>query len=330
MDRGNTTERKRTGFSYKVRRKLFFKLYNNSYFFKKLVDTNRKKAIGLMWEMTFGISFPWNNPTTLNEKISWLAAMTDLTEWTRCSDKYEVRKFVERLGMGHLLTKCYGVWNSFDEIDFNTLPDSFVLKCTHDCGSTVVVKDKAKMDYKKIKKFINSHLKKKMGYKTCEPHYTKIRPRIMAEELLIEDPTIGSCSPIDYKFWCFGEVAEYVFLAYDRQLGAEGGHRASFDIYETKTWTPARQYLSEEYRIDNYKNIPKPKNLEEMVAVAKRLSTGFPQVRIDMYNINGRILFGEMTFTSNGGRMRYFTDEFQKTLGDKIDLKKYGVNTDEQ
>lgn len=327
----------------RVERTLFFRFIRKSGWYRKLIDTDRKKAVGICWKATFCQPFPWSNPLTLNEKITWLSTKTDTSQWSRLSDKFDVREYVtgknkalEQGGSGTVLNlpHCYGVWDRFEEIDFSKLPDRFVLKCTHDCGSTVLVTDKSAMNYEAVKDFIARHLATPMGYDTCEPHYTLIRPRVMAEELLTEDPSHGSESLseslIDYKFWCLDGKAEYVFVAYDRHLDSEKecglagrGNTQSgavFDLYEVSTWTPVRQYLSEAYQSGHFRYIPRPENLDGMVEAAECLAEGFPQVRVDLYNIGGKTYFGEMTFTSNGGRMEYFTDEFQRILGSKVDI----------
>ena len=104
----------------------------------------------MKWNRFYREKFPWKNPRTLNEKVTWMEVMTDTSKWTEYTDKYEVRKHIEELGLKDILTECYGVWDRVEDIDFDKLPDKFVLKCTHDCGSTVIVRDKSKMNKKEI------------------------------------------------------------------------------------------------------------------------------------------------------------------------------------
>lgn len=288
--------------------------------YREIVNKYPKKAIDMMWFRCYRSSFPWDNPVTLNEKIVWLSGKTDTSLWTKYSDKYEVRKHIEDLGLGHILTKCYGVWDDFDDIDLSKLPDSFVLKCTHDCGSTIVVNDKNLMNMNYTRKFIQSHLKTILGYETCEPHYTKIKPRIMAEEVIKFDTSLSS-SIIDYKFWVFNGKCDYCMLVYDREPEEKGGHYI-LDLYEVRPWKQTKGLIS---KYDNRYNriMPPPDNLDEMVRVAETIGKGFPEIRVDLYNVKGKIYFGEMTFTSQGGRMSYYTDEFQKITGEMIDLN-YG------
>ena len=146
----------------------------------------------------------------------------------------------------------------------------------------------------------------------------------MAEELLKEKSVEGfsSHSAVDYKFWCINGKVEWLFICYDRYLESESTHSAVFDIYDVRSWKPMRQYLTSDYKKVNFKDVPKPENLEEMVITAEKIASGFKQVRVDLYDINNKIYFGEMTFTSQGGRMSYYTQEFQERMGGLIDLKK--------
>lgn len=288
------------------------------------IDNDRKKAIDMWWVYKYRKHFPWKNPITLNEKITWLSGMSDTSKWTEYTDKYEVRKYVKKMCGDDILTECYGVWNNVDDIDFNSLPQSFAIKCTHDCGSTIIVKDKSSVDIPQIKKYLNECLSKQFGYKTIEPHYTTIRPRILAEELLPLDDSNLSSSQIDYKIWCINGKACFVMVAYDRHLDSESkdyvGHYAIFDLYDLPSWTPIRENLTPWYRDVNFKDIPRPENLEKMVEYAEKLANGFPHVRIDLYNIDNQIYFGEMTFTPFTGRILLFTDEFQERIGRMIKL----------
>lgn len=314
--------------SHPIRRSIF-KYYNYKYGrfnfcspeLKHIIDTDRKRAIDILWWKIYHKRFPWDNPQTLNEKITWLSGASDTSLWSKYTDKYEVRKHVEELGLGHILTKCYGVWDRFEDIDFNALPNSFVLKCTHDCGSTIIIRDKANdLDLPKIEKFMKEHLSKPYGYDFVEPQYTIIKPRIMSEELIPTSEKFQSHSAVDYKIWCVNNKAEWVFVCYDRYLDSEGKHSAVFDMYDVKSWQPIRHCLAPSYRNAAFKDVPKPKNYDEMIRAAEKLSTGFPIVRVDLYNIDGKIFFGELTFTSQGGHMDYYTDEFQRMIGGKIKL----------
>ncbi|MBR2244703.1 MAG: hypothetical protein IJ888_08280 [Prevotella sp.] len=291
---------------------------------KRIVETDRKKAFDMKWNRFFREKFPWKNPRTSNEKLTWLAAMTDTTKWTELSDKYEVRKFVESLGLKDILTECYGVWDRAEDIDFDSLPNKFVVKCTHDCGSTYIVPDKSKMDKQKVIDFLNGHLAERYGYESCEPYYIHIKPRVMAESLIEMGNGVefSSKDTIDYKFRCIDGNAQYAIVCYGRSMESDGAntHESVVDLYDIHTWKPMRQYLEDVGA--EYWDIPRPENLDRMIEIAERLSQGFPQVRVDLYNVKGKIYFGELTFFACSGMNHSFTDEFQHIVGDKIHLPK--------
>lgn len=288
----------------------------------EIQKTDPKKAIDMKWNRFYRRKFPWKNPRTLDEKMTWLSVMTDTSKWTEYSDKYEVRKYIESLGLKDILTECYGVWEKAKDIDFDRLPSKFVLKCTHDCASTVIVSEKDKMNKQEVIDFLQKHLDVNYGYSWCELHYTKIKPRVMAESLIEReegaDPSFGLA---DYKINCIEGKAQYVEVIYGRHLDSvEGSHNAIFDLYDIHTWQPMHEYKTN--LGDHFQNVPRPKNLERMIAIAEKISQGFPQVRVDLYNVDGKIYFGEMTFFSASGMNNDLSREFQLMIGDRIHLPK--------
>ena len=301
----------------------FIHYVENTDKWKELIDTNPKKAIDMKWNRFYRKRFPWKNPRTLNEKVTWMEVMTDTSKWTEYTDKYEVRRHIEELGLKDILTECYGVWDRVEDIDFDKLPDRFVLKCTHDCGSTVIVRDKSKMNKKEILDFLDKHVSVRYGYASCEPHYTLIKPRLMAESLIEMDntETFSSETTVDHKIRCIDGKAQYDMVCYDRSLeSGSGGSKTVYDLYDIHTWTPMRQYLADPGV--EYKNVPRPENLEKMIEIAEKIARGFPQVRVDLYNVKGKIYFGEMTFYAFSGMNNHFTMEFHKMIGDRITLPK--------
>ena len=288
----------------------------------EIQKTNPKRAVDMKWNRFYRRKFPWKNPRTLDEKMTWLSVMTDTSKWTEYSDKYEVRKYIESLGLKDILTDCYGVWDRAEDIDFDSLPSKFVLKCTHDCASTVVVHEKDKMNKQEVLDFLQKHLDVNYGYTWCELHYTKIKPRVMAESLIEIgegiDPSFGLA---DYKITCIEGKAQYVEVIYGRHLDSENGsHEAVFDLYDIHTWQPMHQYKTN--LDDNFQVVPRPKNLERMIEIAEKISQGFLLVRVDLYNVNGKIYFGEMTFFSASGMNNDLSREFQLMIGERIHLPK--------
>lgn len=261
------------------------------------------------------------NPQTLNEKILFLSLKTDTTLWTRCADKYEVRDYVKECGLEDILIPLVGVWEHATDIDFNKLPDEFVLKATHGSGDIKVVKDKTKLDIPKIVAEFEEDLKHQYGALESGHHYMRIHPRMIAEELIHNDPETAkiSSSIIDYKIWCFNGKVHWLWACANRDE-----HTTEVMTYDTD-WNAHPEYSIFENDYRHGEILPKPKNLERMIEVAEKLAKPFPCVRVDLYNIDGKIYFGELTFTSYGGLQDFYTDEFQKLAGSKIDLS--GVKT---
>lgn len=280
---------------------------------KLLIDYNPKMLIDYEWRRKYGYNVDWENPRDINEKIQWLICYSeDTTEWTRLADKYRVRGFIKEKGYENLLVPIHGVWKNPEEIDFDSLPDKFVLKCNHDSASTKIIDKNQGFNRDELIDFYKKRLKVKYGYLGCEPHYNKISPLVIAEEFLKEDN--GFCSINDYKFWCFDGKAYYVSVLFDRS--ADLVRETVYDL----SWNAHPEFL-ESY--GNYKSedriLPKPHNLDEMISIAEDLSKGFPEVRVDLYDVNGKIYFGEMTFAPTAGKMGY-VDSFLKELGDKVVL----------
>ena len=263
------------------------------------------------YHKTFGRWPDFNNPKTLIEKIYWLQLNTDTSLWTLCADKYKVRGYIKEKKLENYLNDLYGVWNSPEEIDFKNLPERYVLKTNNGCSQTIVCDGSTPLDIDYVKrkmKWWNEHL---FGVSGAELHYLTIPRKIVAEKYL--PAPLGESSIVDYKIWCFSGNPYCVFVTYGRCNGTF--KTALYDL----NWNPMFQYLKKTKRavLDSTVSIPKPKCLDEMVWLAKELSSGFPEVRIDLYDVNDKPIFGEMTFSTGFG---YFTDEFYRILGDKVVL----------
>lgn len=257
------------------------------------------------------------NPQDLNEKILWLKLFSDTTKWTELADKYKVRKYVESLGLGKYLVKLYGHWTNVEDINFNDLPNSLIFKVNNGDGkgTNYIVRDLKKEDKKDLcilfEKWLN---RKNIGALSAEPQYKNMIPCIIAEELL-PIPS-GYSSLVDYKIWCINGEAKYIWTCCDRDEDGGGADVMTHDL----DWNPHPEFsvFTSEYRKGRI--LPKPDNLDEMLDLAEKLSNGFPQLRVDLYNINGKIYFGELTFTSQGGMMDFYTKDFLTELGKDIKL----------
>ena len=247
------------------------------------------------------------NPKTFNEKLQWLKLHDRNPEYTKMVDKYAVRKYIkEKIGEEYLIP-LLGVWDSFDEIDFDKLPEQFVLKCTHDSGGLVICKDKSKLDMEKARKKISACLKNNYYWTGREWPYKKLVPRIIAEKYMVDE---SGTELKDYKFFCFDGEPKCLFIATDRP------HDTKFDFYDVEfkhlPFTNGHPYSGRELK--------KPQGFDEMLRLARILSKGIKQSRIDFYDINGKVYFGEITFFHWSGFMPFEPEEWDYTLGSYINL----------
>lgn len=257
------------------------------------------------------------NPIDLNEKILWLKLYNDISRWVELADKYRVRQYVEKLGLGKYLVKLYGKWDKAEDVDFNNLPPNLIFKVNNGDGkgTNEIVKNLPEADHNKLRKLFHRWLtRKNIGDLSAEPQYKLMSPCIIAEELL-PIPS-GAYSMVDYKIWCINGTPLYIWTCSDRDEDGGGADVMTYDL----DWNAHPEYsvFTSEYR--KGKLLPRPKNLEEMLEVASKLSEGFPILRVDLYNIEGQIFFGELTFTSQGGMMDYYTQDFLNLLGEKADI----------
>lgn len=272
----------------------------------------------LMYCLKFRKRPDMKNPKTINEKIMWLTFHTDTSKWTELADKYLVRNYLIQKGLQKLLVNLYGVYKNANEINFDKLPKSFVLKTNNGCGTVLLVKDKGKINQESIRAKFNAWLHIPFGIVSAEPHYENVEPRIIAEELLKNEQEDISSSIVDYKIWCFNGEPKYCFTASNRNIST---HKVDFNLYELPSWKPLTDKISNSYK--NNSVITKPSTLNRMIDVAHILSEDFPVVRVDLYEVEGKVYFGELTFTSNGCRMTYFTKDMLLRMGQQIDIAKY-------
>lgn len=255
-----------------------------------------------------------NHPKNLIEKIIWMQFHTDTSLWTECADKYTVREYVKKCGLDNILPKLYGVWDKPEGINWAELPDKFVLKTNNSCGQIIIVRDKTKLDIKLASQKLKKWLRSKYGFQNAQLHYLRIKPKIIAEELL-EDPSLpANANLVDYKIHCFNGEPETCLVV----SGRNGSNY--YVSYLDLNWNNISDYAlnpkSPHYGNNSY---AKPKDFDKMLEYAKILSKDIPQVRVDFYDINGKIYFGEMTFTTGYG---YRSQEFSEYLGSKIDLSR--------
>ena len=260
------------------------------------------------------------HPRNLNEKILYLKLFTDTSAWTKLADKYEVRKYVEACGLKDILIPLLGVWERVEDIPFDSLPKRFILKANNGDGKGTNIKiDKTQMssqDWQALRTRLNGWLSTThIGALSAEPQYRHIPPLILAEELLPAPE--GQTSLVDYKLWCFNGQPYSFFVCSNRK---SNGFQAEAGCYDLQWNHYPDNMLSTSHFTIPRTPLPRPQCLEEMLKVGRILSKPFPQVRVDLYECNGKVYFGELTFTSLGGMMNYYTPAYLQTMGAEIAL----------
>ena len=250
---------------------------------------------------------PLYRPETFNEKLQWLKLWDATPEKTRLADKYRVRDWVKKIAGEEVLIPLLGVWDRYEDIDFDALPDQFVLKANDASGRNIIVRDKAEFDPAEGKRKFDRWAREPFAFDTgFEMHYLNIPPKIIAERYMENMDQL-----VDYKFMCFGGKVKFIWVDTDRYTDH---HRTLF----TTAWERM------DVTIGDYapaaEKIPQPVNLGKMIALAETMSRGFAHVRVDFYEVDGRVYFGEMTFTSTSGLDRAFPRSFERTMGDWLPL----------
>ena len=253
-----------------------------------------------------------SNPKTLNEKINWLKVNDRKNEYIDMVDKHNAKEYVANVIGSDYVIPTLGVWNNVDEIDFNSLPDKFVLKCTHDCGSAIVCKDKESISKEFIKNRLDKCLRRNYFWMGREWIYKNIKPRVIAEQYMEDDKTKDLR---DYKFYCFRDVVDCVLVCVGRESG-----NTKFYFFD-RDWN-LKRYNKRGKEAPVGFTLPKPENMNEMFEIAKKLSvaSGAPFLRVDLYNVNGKIYFGELTFYPDCGMDRNRLSETDEYFGSLVDL----------
>lgn len=261
------------------------------------------------YKIIMGKDLNLDSPVNYTEKLQWLKLYDHSPEYTLMVDKYEAKKYVaQRIGEQYVIP-LLGVWENVDDIEFSALPDQFVLKTTHDSGALVICKDKKALDIKEAKKRLNHFLKRRYYDCNREWPYKNVKPRIIAEAYM-EDSTYRELR--DYKFFTFGGVPKVLYIAQGRGRG-EPTVADFFDM----------DFNHLPFTIDHdMADVPpkKPACFEEMKRLAAILSEGTPQLRVDFYEVDGRVYFGEMTFFHCSGMENFHPEEWNRTFGDWVEL----------
>lgn len=267
-----------------------------------------KTYLQLLAKNAWGRTMDFDNPVTFNEKLQWLKLYDRNPLYTQLVDKYEVRSFVtEKLGEDYLIPLVGGPWDSFDEIDFDALPEQFVLKTTHDSGGVAICRDRESFDIEKARAYLSKRLKRNFFWANREWPYKNLKPRIVAEKYMVDE---SGTELKDYKVMCFGGEPRLIQVHRGRYVNH------TQDFYDTE-WNrmDITQYCDNSDVI-----MDKPEFLDEMLRLCRIVSESMPQVRSDWYFANGRVYFGELTFFDAAGFDDFEPVHWNKTLGDWIDL----------
>ena len=277
---------------------------------KNIIKMSDQKFLDLCFDYYLGKKINWKNPQTYNEKLQWLKIYDRQDSYTKMVDKYEAKEYVKNIIGEEYIIPTIGIYDKFENIDFEKLPQQFVMKCTHDSGGLVICKDKSKLNLKEAKRKINQCLK--VNYFNCwkEWPYKNVKPRIIIEKYMTNDDSDGIN---DYKFFCFNGKVKLLFIATDR---VNENEETKFDFYD-----------------ENFNHLPiknghpnalvppsKPLNFEKMKELAEILSKDIPHLRVDFYEINGKIYFGELTFSHWAGMVPFEPEEYDLILGNWIDI----------
>lgn len=274
--------------------------------FYKLPD---KEFCELRYALRFDGKLPdLNNPKTFNEKLQWLKLYDRNPKYTMLVDKYAVKEYIAREVGNEYVIPTLGVWKSFEEIDFDKLPNQFVLKCTHDSGSVIVVKDKKNFEKEEARKTIKNALNKNFFVESREWPYKNVVPQIIAEKYIVDESGIELK---DYKVFVFEGKAKIIQVDYDRFID----HKRN--LY-TLNWEHID--LAIEYPTDPRRKIEKPKQLCKMLEIAEQVAVGIPHVRVDFYSVGDKIYFGEMTFYHESGLGVFEPEEWNNSFGKWIKI----------
>lgn len=281
-----------------------FVLLTRYYNLKFLKD---KTYISLMYKGVFGKKINLVSPKTYSEKIQYLKLYDRKPIYNTLVDKYLVRDYIIKNIGEEFLIPIFGVYDSFDDINFSILPNEFVIKCTHDSHSVLICKDKSSFDINKAKLVINKALKRNYFYEGRQWVYKDLKPKIVVEQYMEDEFN----ELRDYKFFCFSGKVKASYISTDRMNG-----EVKFNYYDKEF---NKLNFKQSYDISSI-DIIKPLNYDLMVELAEKLSLQFPHVRIDFYDINGKIYFGEFTFYHMSGFVKFNPEFWDEKFGSWIDL----------
>ena len=305
---------------YRYIRGILKYIFDPSYRF--LFDASRGKYNKLsdeiylmkMFKAKTGRELKLNAPVSFNEKLQWLKLYDRKPEYITMVDKYKVREYISQKIGNEYLVPLLGVWDDPEDIDFDSLPDKFVLKCNHNSGlGMCICKNKKELNIKKVKKGLAEGLKENHFYAQREWPYKNVKPKIIAEKYLENTEFDGL---IDYKFYCFDGEPKFLYVGFARIVN---GIKYDEMTYLTLDWKPTP--FSRPDHKELLKIPEKPACLDEILNIAQKLSTGIPFVRVDLFLVNDKIYFSELTFYPGGGLGLFMPEEWEQKIGNWINLQ---------
>ena len=268
-----------------------------------------KLFLKIAYRFYMGSDLNLDAPHTFNEKLQWLKLYDRNPEYTQMVDKFEAKRYVASVIGKQYIIPTLAVYESVEQIDVDALPEQFVLKCTHDSGSVAICRDKKTFNNEKAFSKLKSGLSKNYFWQNREWPYKNIKPRIIAEQYLCDD----SNELRDYKFFCFDGQVKVLFVATERMSDCE---ETKFDFYDSEF----HQLNIRNGHPNSSKPLLKPLQFEEMKYLAAKLSHGIPHVRVDFYEVDGRVYFGELTFYHWSGFTPFEPEKWDEIFGDWITL----------
>lgn len=262
----------------------------------------------MKWKLRMNYPLDLEHPKTYNEKLQWLKLHDRKPIYTTMVDKYEAKKYVAEIIGQEYIIPTLAVYDRVEDIDFDALPHQFVLKCTHDSGGIVICRDKDSLDRKSALKKLRKALKRKYYWQNREWPYKNVKPRIIAEQYMEDE---SGYELKDYKFFCFNGVPRCLQVDFDRFKA----HKRNFYDLQWNFIDFQLRFLN-----DPDLQIVKPINFETMKEISYRLSNGIPHVRVDLYNVKGKIYFGELTFYHGSGLEQFNPEKWDDIMGEWLEL----------
>ena len=263
----------------------------------------------LAYKRKMGKKINLNTPVTFNEKLQWLKIHNRKKIYTTMVDKYEAKEYAARIIGRKYIIPTIGVYPKFRDIDFDVLPKKFVLKCTHDSGGLIICKNKNNFNIKEAEKIINKSLNRNFYYSGREWPYKNVKPQIIIEKYMVDTKTKELR---DYKFFCFNGKVKLFKIDFNRFIK----HQANYYDREGNLQKFGEEICPPDYN----KKLKMPNNLDTMIDLAEKISKGTPFLRVDFYEVDDKVYFGEITFYPASGFGKFIPEEWDKKLGDMIDL----------